>query len=274
LIAGADLDHVAVAVEQRADAWPRFIVDLGGTWWSHGPGIGFAFCQLAYANAMRVEILKPDNVEHNDFLRRFLDRNGPGVHHLTFKVPDIERALTEAEAAGCPPVSVNLDDPEWKEAFLHPRSALGVVVQLAQEAPAPAGDWRTAPPGGLPAPQHPQAALVHVAHAVAALDDGLRLFEGLLGGRREDEGRDANRNRWVDLAWPGPGRIRLLEPRDGAGAAWLGGRVGRIHHLAFSCHDPAAIRDARARDDSTFEIAPDRTPGVRFELYPRADPAG
>ena len=266
---GCDFDHVAIAVEQRADAWPRFLKDLGGTWFSHGPGHGFAFCQLVYANDMRVEILKPDGVEHNDFLRRFLDRNGAGPHHLTFKVPDVEAAIARAEAAGYPPVGVNLDSPEWKEAFLHPKHSLGVVVQLAQEAESPTGDWRTSPPHGLPAPTRPAASLLHVGHAVASIADGKHLFEQLLGGSPTGEGSDDS-VRWVDLAWPGPGRVRLLEPATDTSsvAAWLDGRRGRVHHLAFSCPDPASVEGAVRVNDGCFEIPPERAQGTRLLLTP------
>src|SRR5262249_18565316 len=95
-IEGVDLDHVAVAVERWADAWPRFVGVVGGRWMSGGRGPGFAPCQIGYANQMRVEILEPNEVERNDFLRRFLDRSGPGPHHLTFKVKDLEAALSTA----------------------------------------------------------------------------------------------------------------------------------------------------------------------------------
>jgi catechol 2,3-dioxygenase-like lactoylglutathione lyase family enzyme len=268
-ITGAQLDHVAIAVERRADAWPRFLQDLGGRWHSHGPGIGFSFCQLEYANRMRVEILKPHGVENNDFLRRFLDRNGPGPHHLTFKVPDIEAAIAAAGASGSPPVAVNLTDPEWKEAFLHPKTALGTVVQLAQEAESPTGDWRTAPPAELPPSTRPAASLLHVAHAVSSLADGVHLFEHLLGGVRAGGGSDG-RTRWVDLAWTGPGRIRLLEPVTGTSpvGVWLQGRRGGVHHLAFSCPDPASIEAAVPRADGSFEVAPEHAQGTRLRLLP------
>ena len=59
---GVDLDHVAVAVEQWADAWPRFVSTLGGRWMSGGHGPGFAPSQLGFANRMRVEVLEPYQV--------------------------------------------------------------------------------------------------------------------------------------------------------------------------------------------------------------------
>jgi methylmalonyl-CoA epimerase len=231
MIRGIDLDHVAVATEDRAAAWPRYAADLGGRWVSGGEAAGFAVAQVRYANGMKVEVLEPWAVERNDFLRRFLDRNGPGPHHLTFKVDDIVAALETSEGAGYRPVAVDLTDDGWKEAFLHPKDAPGIVVQLAQSAV----DWATDPPTGFPQPEHGTASLVRVVHAVADLDAALALFAGLLSGTEHDAGEDRD-GRWVELAWPGPGRVRLLLPASGSEtAAWMGDRAGRVHHLAFTC---------------------------------------
>jgi hypothetical protein len=271
VIKDIDLDHVAVAVEHHTDAWPRYGGDLPPARWIGGGGTsGFASYQVEYANGMKVEVLEPFNVEENDFLRRFLDRNGPGPHHLTFKVKDLGAALEQAEAAGYRPVGVNLANPWWKEAFLHPKDAPGVVVQLAESNEG--GDWggEREAPAWFPAPRVPEpAALVHVAHALADLDEGRRLFVGLLAGQQIGEGEDGG-IRWLDLAWPGPGRVRLLAgaPLDG----WLDGRTGRVHHLAFTTAEPAGIAEARpASEDGTFEVDPTHNNGVRLRLS--ADPA-
>ena len=120
-----DLDHVAVASEHRRDAWARYRAELGGEWLGSGATIGFANNQLRYESGMNLEILRPHRVEENDFLRRFLDRSGPGPHHLTFKVADIHVAIDAVTAAGYPPVSVNLEFREWMEAFLHPKASHG-----------------------------------------------------------------------------------------------------------------------------------------------------
>src|SRR2546423_14423146 len=106
VIAGADLDHVAVAAERWTDAWPRYIGQLGGSWVAGGPDPRFASAQVRYGNGMRLQDLEPHEPEKNDFLRRFLDHNGPGVHHFPFKVPDIAGALDEVQAAGIDPVGV------------------------------------------------------------------------------------------------------------------------------------------------------------------------
>ena len=242
VISDIDLDHVAVATERQADAWPRLAGDLSGAWVSGGESVGFHAAQVRFANGMKVEVLEPHLVEQNDFLRRFLDATGPGPHHLTFKVADIGAAIEVAEAAGISPVGVDLRDEQWKEAFLHPKQASGVVVQLAQSA----GDWESEAPPDLPAPSSSTpATLDHVAHVVASLDDGAALFHGLLGGEELAEG-EVDGGCTLDLGWRSGGRVRLIAPKaddDGSSpwTAWLDGRPGRVHHLAFGVPDPAGV---------------------------------
>ena len=266
MIAGTDLDHVALAVERHALAWPRYAGELGARWCSSGEGMGFAPAQVSFEGGMRVEILAPARVAENDFLRRFLDGNGPGPHHLTFKVADLRGALAEVRDAGYQPVAVDVSsDPYWLEAFLHPRDALGIVIQLAQASGPP---WQTATPEGYPAaPPMGTATLVHVAHCARDLRAALALFGGLLGGREVRRGRDRG-SRWIDLRWPGPGRLRLVEPDgpDSPLAAWLGDRTGRLHHLAFSCRDPSSLRGADARRDGIWEVPPEANFGTRLLL--------
>ena len=263
-IESVDLDHVAVAVDRWADAWPRFVSTLGGRWMSGGRGPGFAPCQLGFANGMRVEVLEPHQVERNDFLRRFLDRSGPGPHHMTFKVKDLASALVTAEAAGYRPINVDMRDPYWKEAFLHPKESCGVVVQLAQSIE---GYWETPPPEGFPERGPVMASLLRVVHAVADLDTALRLFAALLGGSETGRGADES-IRWVDLAWPGPGRVRLVTPTAPSSpvAEWIGDRTGRVHHLAFSGVSGADVDGAVELADGSYEVPPDAATGTRLLL--------
>lgn len=251
------LDHVAVAVERAADAWSRYVGDLGGEWLGGGATPGFASAQVTYANGMKLEVLEPYAVEENDFLRRFLDTSGPGPHHLTYKVPDLDAALEEARAARYDPVGIDLSDPQWQEAFLHPKQAHGVVVQLAHAADR-SEEWRSPAPPGLPTAGRRPASLDHVTHTVADLDGALALFAGLLGGTTTDEG-----DGWIELAWPGPGRLRLV----GASADHLRGRVGRIQHLAYGVADPATVPDAQPHGDGGWEVPPERNLGTGLRLH-------
>ena len=109
------LDHIALAVPDDAEVGPLLGTKLGGRAAKAGPGRGFRFWQWEYANGGRLEILRPDGPP-DGFLHRFLDRRGPGFHHVTFKVPDLQRATKRASDAGYEVVGVDLSDPTWKEA--------------------------------------------------------------------------------------------------------------------------------------------------------------
>jgi catechol 2,3-dioxygenase-like lactoylglutathione lyase family enzyme len=244
-------DHVAVAVERWSDAWPRYAVELGGVWSSGGANVGFAPAQLRFANEGRLEILQPWQPEDNPFLRRFLDRHGPGPHHLTFKVPDLADALDVARDAGFAPIGVDLSHPDWKEAFIHPHQATGIVVQMAQAA----HHWESPAPEGFPAGAASSAAsLVRVTHAAADLETALALFGGLLGGRvRRRSSDNAAGWKFADLEWSGPPALRVVSPIASVESAsadalrsWLGGRPGRLHHLAFSLPSAASAVQQRA----------------------------
>jgi hypothetical protein len=53
---------------------------------------------------------------------------------MTFKTDDIRAAITQVERQGYELVDVNLEDPDWKEAFLRPSRAHGTLIQLVQPA--------------------------------------------------------------------------------------------------------------------------------------------
>ena len=266
VIRGADLDHVALAAESHAQLWPRYAGDLGGAWGGGGSSPGFNWAYATFANGMRVEALEPARIEQNDFLRRFLDHSGPGPHHLTFKVPSLREALDHVAAHGYRPVSVNDSNPYWKEAFIHPKDGPGVVVQLAESADGESGSLELARPPEWPEGGRATYDLVHVAHAVAEMEEGRRFFEGLLGAEVEGEGAGPD-HRWTDLAWRGPGRVRLMSPTGpGSVASWLGARSGRVQHLRLVGPDPARIPAAVMESPDRWIIRPEDNLGTRLVL--------
>ena len=285
-LAGTVLDHVAHAVPRWQDVWQRYATDLGAVWASGGPGPGFAPGQLRFANGARVEVLMPWDTGVNDFLARFLARNGPGPHHLTFKVPPIDHAIDEARRFGIEPINIDTSDPEWMEAFLHPKQAGGVVVQLAEAPHA----WSSPPPDDYPTdrrlrldgsgPTAP-ATLQRVCHVVADLDAARALFGGLLAGETVDAGLRGRH----PLGRPAVGRPPRPPPGRGRGPGcggpvteWLGGLPGRVHHLAFATEEPDGVPGARPADpgiatlgtasgnERTFEIPGDANFGLGIVL--------
>ena len=151
------------------------------------------------------------------FLERFLAAHGAGPHHFNFIVSDIEATLGRIRALGIEPVGVKLDNPSWKEAFLHPRSAHGIVIQVAQQD----GEPDTAAPRDLPEPG-PPARFDLIEHLVSDLDGATRLFREALDGQLASGTQDA-----AELTWPGGRRLRLVR-RDGLA------RGGALHHIRFT----------------------------------------
>ncbi len=131
-------DHVAVAVDDLPAALP--LVDLvQGSFRSGGISRrGFCWAQFFLPGAGKVELLQPlDPGDDSHFLVRFLRRRGSGVHHLTFKVADVTAAAKRAADMGYDVVGLDTSRGRWKEAFVHPRSAQGVLVQFAEFADRP-----------------------------------------------------------------------------------------------------------------------------------------
>jgi len=199
---------VAFGVPDVAAAAPFLAGALGGREHGAGPGPGFRWYQWRFAEDAVIELIEPAGPP-GGFLHRFLASRGPGVHHVTFKVPDLVRAARRAEERGYRIVGFDDRDPGWKEAFLHPREAQGVVVQLAESDPAAEGEG----PPPLPFPPAPAAARAEPA-GIAALVLAARSaerargqWEELLGGRtRAADGR-------LELAWRGS-PIRLVVEID------------------------------------------------------------
>jgi methylmalonyl-CoA/ethylmalonyl-CoA epimerase len=125
------LDHVAIAVRDFHAALPLYRDLLGGTpgEYEEFPNRGFRWLSLRYPNGSYIELLEP--VGERGFLQEFLAKRGEGVHHITFVVADLRRAVERARAAGLRVVDENYDDPSWQEAFISPRSAHGTIIQLA-----------------------------------------------------------------------------------------------------------------------------------------------
>jgi len=219
------LDHIALATRNASGPLQVLVSDLGGTVFSGGNAVGYRPMQVYLgdrAAGMKVELLEPWQVETNDFLERFLVRHGEGPHHLTFKVDDLVTSIERVEAAGLGLTGVDLSMPIWKEAFIAPRDAHGTVVQLA-ESSAPYDTpveeyahvtehgvegapvwWSAPPPSGAPV-----TFLRRIVMTTPSIHDALTFFIGLLDGDHADSG-----DRWVEVTWPGDGRIRFEEDAD------------------------------------------------------------
>ncbi|MGE3619814.1 MAG: VOC family protein [Acidimicrobiia bacterium] len=265
---GCTLDHVGVCARSFADLLPLFAGELAGRWANGGLAPGFRTSQLAFDGGT-VELMEPHEPEVDDFLLRYLDRRGPGPHHLTFEVDDLAADAARVQAAGHRVVVDRIEVPTagQRDVLLAPQDCQGVLVQLVQR-PGPHYDMRHE---ALPEPRVDRPSrLDHIALATADPAASLALLEGLLGGRRVGSSGESGPS-WIDLAWPGDRRVRLLWATgpDDPVARWLDGRPGGFHHLAFTTDDPAAVAGARPAPDG-YEVPPDPRTGTRIVLGARA----
>lgn len=191
------LDHVAIALPSVAAGARVLVAELGGKPFAGGPGVGFQGGQWEFAGGERIELIEPWGPA-DGFLHRFLARRGPGVHHVTFKVPSFGDACARVESRGYALVGVDASNPGWKEAFLHPKQAQGIVVQLAESDPELDTTW--GPSWSFPPlPENPPPpAFVRALHLSACSEgEARRQWEEILGGAAEGRGGEW-RFRWPD----------------------------------------------------------------------------
>jgi methylmalonyl-CoA/ethylmalonyl-CoA epimerase len=123
------LDHVAVAVHSIAESGPLFEL-LTGQAATSPEALDAHGVRVAFIGAL--ELLEP--LTPGTSVGRFLERNGPGLHHVAYRTPDIEADLARLEEVG-----VRLIDRTpragahgHRVAFIHPSSAAGVLVELVE----------------------------------------------------------------------------------------------------------------------------------------------
>jgi methylmalonyl-CoA/ethylmalonyl-CoA epimerase len=84
---------------------------------------------------VRIELL--ESTDPSGPIAKFLEKRGPGIHHVCYRVDDIVAVLASLKARGIQPLG---DAPRpgaggCRVAFLHPKDAGGVLVELSQHPP-------------------------------------------------------------------------------------------------------------------------------------------
>lgn len=122
-------DHVSWAVRDIRNVLP-LVELLGGRFYQGAdhPRNRFRWVQFHLPQGL-LEIMSP--LDEESFLHRFIEQRGEGLHHLTFQVDDLTEAVEKAEEKGFKVTGLHFTE-HWSEAFLHPRSTNGVLIQFAQ----------------------------------------------------------------------------------------------------------------------------------------------
>jgi methylmalonyl-CoA epimerase len=127
-----ELDHIAVAawkIEEALPGWLRLGFERAATEDVPGQGVRVAFLEMKGGH---VELLEP--LGEGSPLKGFLEKRGPGLHHVAFKVDGIEDKMAGLGRAGAQLLS---DKPRegsrgTRVCFMHPKSAGGVLVELVE----------------------------------------------------------------------------------------------------------------------------------------------
>jgi methylmalonyl-CoA/ethylmalonyl-CoA epimerase len=79
-----------------------------------------------------VELLEPQGADTP--IGRFIDKRGPGIHHICFAVADIDATLDRCRAAGIRLIDEvpRLGAEGKRIAFIHPSATAGVLVELSE----------------------------------------------------------------------------------------------------------------------------------------------
>jgi methylmalonyl-CoA epimerase len=123
--------HVGVAVTDLDAALAFYRDVLGLTPHPTEEADGAAIVSLPFGES-EVELLAP--IRTDSPIARFLERRGPGIHHICYRVPDLDAALASCRAAGYRLVD---DVPRTgaagrRIAFVHPKATAGILLELTE----------------------------------------------------------------------------------------------------------------------------------------------
>ena len=125
------IDHIAILVDDLS-APLSFWRDALGMEVTHVKDLPSEAAQIAFLPAAdsEIELVRPTTRDSG--LAKYLEKRGPGMHHVCLEVDDIEGMLAQLKGKGIQLINetpkVNAEGKKY--AFIHPKSAFGVMVEL------------------------------------------------------------------------------------------------------------------------------------------------
>ena len=123
--------HIGIAVCDLATILPFYRDVLGMPAVPLDDADGARIAGLAAGEAL-IELLEP--VQPGSPIDRYIEKRGPGIHHVCLSVDDLDATLARCKAAG-----VRLIDEQPRRgaegkriAFLHPSATAGVLIELSE----------------------------------------------------------------------------------------------------------------------------------------------
>lgn len=131
------IDHIGIAVESIKESLAFFEdalgVKLDRVETEEGGKTNVAFLPVGKSD---VELVEPQDRESG--LGKFLAKRGEGIHHICFQVDDINAALARLKDHGAQLIdeSPRTNGQGNRYAFIHPKSAHGVLIELYEKPTA------------------------------------------------------------------------------------------------------------------------------------------
>jgi methylmalonyl-CoA/ethylmalonyl-CoA epimerase len=128
------IEHLGIAVKSIDDTLATFELLLGTSCYKteevQSEGVRTAFMQVGES---KIELLEATNPESP--IAKYLEKNGPGIHHIAFDVEDIHAEISRLSNAGFQLIHTSPKEGADNKliAFLHPKSTASVLVELCQE---------------------------------------------------------------------------------------------------------------------------------------------
>ena len=133
------VDHIAIVIPNLEEA-QAFYRDALGLEVTHVELVEDQEVTVAFLpiGDTEIELLEPTN--NTSGVAKFLEKRGPGIHHICLEVDDIEATLARMKAQG---VQLINEEPVTgsggkKVAFAHPKSTYGVLIELYERSPGKA----------------------------------------------------------------------------------------------------------------------------------------
>ena len=128
----ARIAHIGVAVDD-VEASLSFYRDVLGLTPHHGPETrdGATIVSLPFGES-EVELLEP--LSPDGPIARFIAKRGPGIHHVCYRVDDLDLALERCRQGGYQLIDAvpRLGVGGKRIAFVHPKSTNGILIELTE----------------------------------------------------------------------------------------------------------------------------------------------
>ena len=133
------IEHIGIAVKDLEAANKTYNAVLGSEHYKtesvESEGVSTSFFKIGES---KIELLAATNPESP--IAKFIEKRGEGIHHIAFYVDDIKAEIERLKGEGFRLLN-ELPKPGADNklvAFMHPKDANGVLVELCQENPSPA----------------------------------------------------------------------------------------------------------------------------------------